>query len=208
MLMRIVRVLIRPKQEWVQTIAEPGDAKTLLVPYVVGLAAILPVAQFIATAVIGEKVTFLGRVSAYRTPPVASAVMAALLLAALVGVWIAFALLINLLAPSFQARQDPEAAFKLATYSLTPAWLAGGLAVLSTMHGVAGAVWFIGLVGGVGYSWYLLYTGLPIVLGTPDDKAFAHSFVAALATVIAAGVGLSVLYAVFGALLLGSALPG
>jgi len=207
MVQRILRILLHPKDEWVQTIAEPGDARGLLVPYVVALAAILPIAQFMATAVVGESVAFLGRVSSYRTPPLASALMAALLLAALVGVWIVFALVINLLAPSFQARQDPEAAWKLATYSLTPVWLAGALAIFSTLHGATYALYFIGLVGGVGYAWYLLFAGLPIVLGTPDDKALAHSIVAVLATAIAAGVGISVLYAVFGTLLLGSVLP-
>jgi Yip1 domain len=208
MLRRIARILLHPKDEWIQTIAEPGDARRLLVPYVLALAAIGPVAVLLATAGIGESHVFLGQVSTYRAPALPSLVMALLSLAVLIGGWIAMALAVNLLAPTFGARQDNEAAFKLATYSLTPIWISSALALFHTLHAALMVVHVLGLVAGGLWSGYLLYTGLPIVLNAPEERALPYSIVALAATAAATGVALFVLRAVFGSMLLGSVLPG
>ncbi len=199
---RISRILLQPKQEWILTIAEAGEPRRLLFPYVAVLAALLPLGQLFAGAVVGESVVFLGRASSYRAPILPSLVVAALTWGALVGVWLLFATVIRLLAPSFSARQDADAARKLAAYASTPVWLAGAVAALATVHEALYALYVVAVLAGTLWSWYLLYTGLPILLGTPDDKALAHSVVAALATAIASAVLLSLLYSLAGALLL------
>jgi hypothetical protein len=113
---------------------------------------------------------------------------------------------VNLLAPSFGTRQDPDAAFKLATYSLTPVWLAGAASLFATLHPSLGAFAAFIQIGGAGWGFYILYSGLPIVLGAPEERALAHAAVAGAATAIAAGVAISVIQGVFGALLVGA--PG
>jgi hypothetical protein len=201
------QICLHPRDEWIATIAEPGDARRLLTSYVALLAVLLPAAQLVAGALIGEGHVFLGTVSTYRTPFLPTLILAALTFAALVGSWIVLALVLNLLAPTFGARQDNDAAFKLAAYSMTPVWLAGGLAIVAGLHPSLHALWVLAMVAGACWSGFLLWVGLPIVLGTPEERALHHALSAALATAVAAGVGISVLNGVFGALLLGTPIP-
>lgn len=204
---RARQICLHPRDEWIATIAEPGDARRLLTSYVAILAALLPLGQLLAGSVVGETHVFLGTVSTYRTPLFPTLILCALTFAVLVGSWIVLALVVNLLAPTFGARQDNDAAFKLAAYSMTPVWLAGALALVATVHPSLHALWMLAMVTGACWSGFLLWVGLPIVLGTPDERALHHALAASLATAVAAGVAVSVLHGVFGALLLGTPIP-
>ncbi|MSP63055.1 MAG: DUF1282 domain-containing protein [Myxococcales bacterium] len=204
---RIIGILLRPKEEWVPIIAESGEPKQLVVPYAVVLAALLPVGLFVATVILGERRVFLGVTSTYRAPLFASLVMAVLLSGALVAAGALLGLFVNLLAPGFEARHEPESGYKLAAYAMTPLWVAGASAIFSTLHPSLFALHVLVMVAGALWGWYLLYCGLPILLGAPEDKALTHSILAVLATTIATGVVINLLYALFGPLLLSSVLP-
>ena len=75
------------------------------------------------------------------------------------------ALIIEALAPSFGGTKDRLKAFKVAAYGSTASWLAGIFAIIPNLA-------FLSLLGL--YSLYLYYTGLPVLMKVPNDKAFGY----------------------------------
>lgn len=71
------------------------------------------------------------------------------------------AIVIDALAPRFGGRSDFLAAFKLAAYSMTAAWLATAFSAIPAF----GVLNVAGL-----YSVYLLFAGLPVLMRVPPLK--------------------------------------
>jgi hypothetical protein len=169
---RAKRILMHPRAEWQVIDAEPTRPAPLYTGYVMPLAAIGPIAQIIGYAGFGVPVPFMGT---YRVP-LGSAVLSALVFYVLaLAATYALALIIDALAPTFNAQRSQIQALKLAGYSGTASWLAGifllvpGLRVL-TILGV--------------YSLYLLYLGLPILMKCPRDKSPAYTGVVVVAAIV------------------------
>ncbi|MCK7478466.1 MAG: YIP1 family protein [Candidatus Moduliflexus flocculans] len=128
--------------------AEPTTVRDLFRSYIMILAAVPAVGQFLGHILVGRRLPMIGR---YRWPigsALANAVLTYVL--ALAAVYL-FALIINELAPSFASAKNMTAALKLAAYSMTPAWVAG---VLYIVPGLANLVILASL-----YGLYLLYLG-------------------------------------------------
>ena len=68
-------------------------------------------------------------------------------------------------------------ALKLAIYSATASWLAG---IFSLIPGLS----ILGLLGL--YSLYLLYTGLPLLMKSPEDKAMTYTIVIVVCAIVIA----------------------
>src|ERR1019366_2975341 len=77
------------------------------------------------------------------------------------------ALLIDALAPTFGGEKNPLQALKLATFSYTPAWVAG------VLHNIP-ALGVLVLLAGL-YSLYVLYLGLPVLMKAPKEKAVGYT---------------------------------
>jgi hypothetical protein len=164
---RAKRILLTPKTEWEVIDAEPATVGELYTGYIIPLAAIGPIAQFIGYSLIGFRIPFGGGV--YRTPigqGITGAVVGYIL--GLVGVYV-FALIIDALAPTFGGTKNQIQALKVAAYSATAGWLAGIFAI------VPGLRW-LGLLGL--YSLYLLWLGLPVLMKAPQEKATGYTVVA------------------------------
>ena len=146
---RVRALLLTPRLEWKVIEQEPKTSSDLFIDYVAILAAIPEVARFIGQSFVGD-----------YAPIVPSLVrMVVVYLLTFVMVYI-IACVINVLAPRFGGRKNFDNALKLSVYSYTPVWLAGifllvpGLSFLTTL----------GL-----YGFYLLWIGLPPLLGVPND---------------------------------------
>src|SRR5437016_435404 len=89
-----------------------------------------------------------------------------------------FAVLIEVLAPSFGGQRNRAQALKVAAYSSTPYWLGGAVALFPKLS----------LIGGVLslYSIRLLALGLPPLMKAPRDKSAAYTLLASIAGVILA----------------------
>jgi hypothetical protein len=136
--------------------------------YIAPLAAIGPLAAIIGWSVFGIGVPSVGR---YRMPlgsALASGVARYVL--ALVGVFV-LALIIDALAPSFSGQKSRTQALKVAAYASTAAWCAGIFALVPPLA-------FLGILGL--YSLYLLYSGLPVLIKVPQDKAMSYTLVVAI----------------------------
>jgi hypothetical protein len=165
-------ILLHPKQEWMRIEKEPTSVGDLYRKYIAPLAAIGPVAAIIGWSVFGIGVPFAGR---YRMPlgsALASGVARYVL--ALIGVFV-LALIIDSLAPSFSGQKSRTQALKVAAYASTAAWCAGIFALVPPLA-------FLGILGL--YSLYLLYSGLPVLMKVPQDRAAGYTLVVVICAIV------------------------
>lgn len=206
---RVRGLLLTPKNELPKTIAEAGDVKSLL-PYVVVLLSIGALARFISAGIIGRyvapQVVFGMKIGGgWFRAPIAALVGAVFAIGLGLGVWWFFAFILNTLAPSFGARKDEAAAYKVAAWTGTPIWIAGALAIL-------GSVPYLDLLAALGQVAALVYAvligmwALPLLMGTPENKAPGHVLAAmGITLAVAAVVGFVLFGVVIGSMFAGGA---
>ena len=152
---RVKAILTTPQTEWPVIAREAGEPAVLFARYVAILAAIPALARFIGSSLIGGYTSIVfGLIGA-----VVSYVLT-------FGVVYAVAAVIEALARRFGGRRDFQNAFKLAVYSYTPVWLAG---IFLMIPGLS----FLTVLGL--YGLYLLWLGLPPLIGVPRDKALGFA---------------------------------
>ena len=86
---------------------------------------------------------------------------------------------IDLLAPRFGGQRNFANAVKLSVYSHTPLWLAGIFLLIPGLN-------FL-LILGI-YGLYLLWTGLPLLMQVPDEKALPYAAVVTACALVPAVV--------------------
>jgi hypothetical protein len=171
---RVQNILFKPKDEWPVIERESASVASLYTNYILLLAAIPAITNFVVMSLIGNAVAIVTR---FRVPLflglTATIVSYVLSLAA---VYLA-AFIVDKLAPSFQSQSNPIQALKLVAYAYTAAWVAG----------IANIVPFLGflvvLAGGI-YSIYLLYLGLPVMMKTPPDKVIPYIITSAVVVIV------------------------
>ncbi|MBI4800661.1 MAG: YIP1 family protein [Desulfarculus sp.] len=171
---RVKGILLNPKAEWEVIAGEPGRPQDLYPSYIIPLAALGPVANFIGISVVGIGVPMGGTIRIGLFGGLASAIAGfalALVLVYVVG------LLIAALAPTFGAQKDKAQAFKVAAYSMTPGWLAGALNVFPGFLSIL--VFLISL-----YGIYLLYLGILALMRPPQPKAAGYTALVIVLTVV------------------------
>jgi hypothetical protein len=193
---RVRGVLLAPREELPKTIAEAGDIRSVLIPYVIVLVSIGAIGQFISRGLIGVYIppsVVLGMKygGGWLRLPFASLVNSLLFIAIGCGAWWLFALLLVKLAPGFGARSDEAAARKAAAYIATPLWLAGVLTLLGSIP-YLGIVSVIGHLAAFAYAIIIGMQALPVLLGTPEDKAAAHALAALGITAVIVVVAVAV----------------
>ena len=151
LLERVKEIMLTPRAAWPAIAQDPSHPSVLFVNYVAILAAIPEIANFIGRSLIGG----------YQ-PVLAGLLRAVVVYLAAFGVVYLLACVIDVLAPRFGGRKHFANALKLSVYSLTPLWLAG---VFLLVPGLS----FL-LVLGV-YGAYLLWIGLPLLMGVPAERA-------------------------------------
>ncbi len=185
MLRALVMLVTSPRDYWYSVVSAPGDIRSLLLPRILLLATAPALASLVGTLLGGValalKVGFLGRIAA-------GALFSGVVYLGLnLGIWIALGFIIDHLAPSFMAQRDLGQAMKLSSGTVVPIWLGGILHVTSSMPlGLMGTL--LGLAVGV----HGLYVGLPIMNGTPPDRAAGYAL-AAMAILFVAHILVSIL---------------
>lgn len=183
MLDRAKRLIVAPKAEWPVIDAEPMTVRQIFTGWVMPLAAIGPVASLIGGLAFGY-----GAFGIVYRPSIAGALTTAIVsyVMALIGTYV-LALIVDALAPTFGGIKNPVAAMKVAAFSATAGWLAGIFGIVPTLA-------FLSILGL--YSLYLLYTGLPLLMKAPADKAVGYI----VATIVAAIIVFVVIGAITGAI--------
>lgn len=188
---RVQEILLRPKEEWVKIKEETLPVSQLFTSYVMILAAIPAVAQFIGLALIGRRLPFVGW---YRYG-IGTGFLYAILLYVftLVSVYV-FGIIIDALAPTFSSEKNLDNAMKLAAYSMTPSWVAGVLYIIP----------FLGILVILAslYGIYLLYLGFVTpLMNTPKEKVVSYlvvSIVVAMVLMVVVWIVLNAIFAVGG----------
>ena len=165
-------ILLTPSAEWERIDNESATIAGIYFRHVIPLAAIPALASLIGSAVFGH--SMLG--FTYR-PPLLQALISAVVQygLTLAGVFV-LALVIDWLAPKFEAMPNRVQAFKVAAYSATAAWVAG-------IFGLLPALSVLTILGF--YSLYLLYKGLPRLMRAPQEKALSYTVVVVLVMLVA-----------------------
>ena len=197
LLQRVLDILMRPRDTWLQIDAEDGNPARIYLGYLVFLAAIPAVAGFIGYSLIGAGAFGIS----VRVPVVqglVSMVVGYVLSLAMVYV---LALIANMLAPRFQAQQDMGSAFKLVAYASTAGMLGGVFSILPSLA-------MLGLLAAL-YSVYLIYSGIPVLMKAPQEKAVGYTAALVVCGILAGiVVGLATSLVTPGARGLGAGMAG
>jgi len=169
LLARVKAIIMTPRAEWPAVASESSDA--LALRYVAILALIPALARLIGGWLIRGYTPFL--------PALIGAVVAYALSLAVV---FAVALVVDRLSPKFDGQRSHSNALRLTAYSFTPVWLAG---IFLLVPGAS----FLVLLGL--YGFYLMWTGAPLLMQVPRDKALLY-IVAVAACAIAFDVAVRV----------------
>jgi len=157
---RAKNIIMSPKTEWPVVAEEPADMAAILTAYVIPMALIPAVANFIGYGFVGSLfAASIGGGVAFALISFISTVLAVVLTA----------MVINALAPSFNSEKDMGRSMQLVAYSYTPAWIGGILGILPAIG------WLGGLFGL--YGIYLMYLGFPDIMKTPQDKVVVYMVV-------------------------------
>ena len=197
LLQRVLDILMRPRETWLQINAEDGNPGRIYLGYLVFLAAIPAVAGFIGYSLVGVGAFGIS----VRVPVVqglVSMVVGYVLSLAMVYV---LALIANMLAPRFQAQQDMGSAFKLVAYASTAGMLGGVFSILPSLA-------MLGLLAAL-YSVYLIYSGIPVLMKAPQEKAVGYTAALVVCGILAGiVVGLATSLVTPGARGLGAGMAG
>jgi hypothetical protein len=161
---RVKNILLSPKAEWPVIARETGDMAFLFRNYVAILAAIPAVCGVVGVIVLGHGL--------FAVTAIVYAIIGYVF--SFVGTWL-FALIINLLAPTFAGRADFPSALKLSVYAQTPFWLAGVFYLIPALSILA----ILGL-----YGFYLLWLGLPVLMKSPQEKSLVYTIAIVVCAII------------------------
>jgi len=173
LIQRVQAILLRPKETWPVIAAEPTDVATLYSRWIVPLAAIPPIAAFIGLSLIG-----VGGFGVSMRLPIVTGLLHAIVtyVLSLVVVY-GLALLVDALAPTFGGTRSRIDALKVVAYASTAGFVGGIFAIIPGL-GV------LSLIASL-YGIYLYYTGLPVLMRCPRDKAAAYTAVVIVCAIVA-----------------------
>ncbi|MGH7626196.1 MAG: Yip1 family protein [Gemmatimonadaceae bacterium] len=184
---RAKNIILSPKTEWPVIDTEQTTVSELYSRYIIPLVLIGPVAGFIGSMVFGLHIPLVGT---YR-PTIGTAIGSAVtrFVLGLIGVYV-LAVIIDMLAPSFDGQRNQIQALKVAAYSSTASWVAGVFGIFPLLAWLA----ILGL-----WSLYLLYTGLPVLMKSPPEKSMGYTIVIIIAAIILAVIIGVIARSLFGA---------
>lgn len=171
---RVQGILLKPKEEWPKIMEESQSVSQILTSYVMILAAIPAVAQFIGYGIVGHRIPFYGW---YRMGIGTAFVRSILSYVLMVASAYLLHIVINALAQTFSSKQNPESAMKLAAYSLTPGWVASALSIIPMLY-------ILVMIASL-YGVYILYLGLDAnLMETPKEKIVSYLVVIIVITFV------------------------
>lgn len=181
---RVQAILLKPKETWPVIEGEAGDVPSIYKNYLIYLAAIPAIASFIGLSLVGVG----GFGFSFRVPILTGLVNMVVGYVLSLAMIYVLALIADALAPSFKGQKNSLNAFKLVAYGATAGMVGGVFSLLPALS-------MLGLLAGL-YSIYLLYTGIPVLMKAPDEKALGYTAVLVVCGIVA-GVVLGAVSAMF-----------
>jgi Yip1 domain len=175
---RVRSLLLAPRTEWPVIAAEPATVPDLYRDYIMVLAAMPPVCQFIKTSLIGY--AWHG-FRVYRRG-IGMGLTAAIVeyAVSLVAIYV-LAVVVDALAPHFSGQQNRVQALKAAAYAYTASWVAGFARLLPELY-------MLVALAGAAYSVYLLYLGLPSTMKVTVERSAPYTGVTVIIALVLAWI--------------------
>jgi hypothetical protein len=151
-------LIIDPRLTWQTISGENIPARQLFFNYAAVLSLIPAICGLVGLTIVGLRMPSGNLVRAPFLYALVGGVIGYVL--NLAGLWVG-AWAIKTLAPVFNSKASLESALILIIYAMTPFWVVGVLQLLPFMG-------FLSLLGF--YGIYLLVLGLPVIMGTPQEK--------------------------------------
>lgn len=164
---RAKNIIVSPKSEWEAIKDESTTITETYTRYVLILAAIPAVCQTIGLAAVGMTMPFGGGTMRLDWGTALSHGILSYVVTLVAVLVIAY--IMNALAPTFGGQKNLTQAVKVTAYSWTPGWLAGVFSLIPSLG-------LIGFLVGL-YGIYLLYLGLPRLMGAPQEKSLGYTLV-------------------------------
>ena len=157
---RIKDICLNPKTSWSRIKSEPADIRSMYTGFILFLAAIPPVAEFLRMITIGRSIPFIGT---FRWHFFGGLFYTLVQYAAALGTVYLAALAIEKISQRLGTAVSRLDGLKLLAYSAAPAWAAG---VFFLIPGLDMVLMF---VAGV-FSLYLFYQGISGMTAVPNEK--------------------------------------
>jgi hypothetical protein len=160
-------LLLTPAEGWKAIQQANLSVADCYIRLVVPLALITPICGYIGATQVGWPIP--GADTLFMTPESAFRIAVLSFLAILVAVLV-IGKLIQWMGQTYEAEQPLARCVSLAAYTITPLLLVG----FATLYPPP---WFIYLLGlpALGYSVFLLYSGVPIMMDVSTDRGFLFS---------------------------------
>lgn len=159
-------IYTHPKQEW-KTIANKRESFINPLTHTLFISLIPTLCAYYSSVYTGWSIgagdpIFLTKSSALA--------MAILMYGGLVGGIIALGLMAHWMAHNFDSTPSHIQAIEVSAYTATPLYMVG----FATLYP---ELWFVACVGlvGIAYSVYMLYSGVPIIMGIHEDRGFIYA---------------------------------
>ncbi len=183
---RALRVCFAPKQIWEEVKDESWTEAELFKNYIMPLAAVPVIAQYIGMVVFGIKIPFIEQT--YRWGIFEGLVQSIVQYAmALVFVYL-MAKLISFIATKLGSELSNISALKAVAFGASPAYLFGVLNIIPSLG-------FLGVIGGI-YSFVCIYFGITRVGNVESGKAIGTEILSLIGTIICVAILSLVLSAV------------
>jgi Yip1 domain len=187
---RVQQILCRPQETWPVIAAEAIAPMEFYKQYLIPLGAITPICLVLGWSMLGIVLPFSGGTGLAM---MGSLVFGLWIYAATLASVAFYALIINVLAPSFGGAKDYSQALKVSGYAMTALFVAG-IAYVVPLLG-----FFVPLLACL-YTLYLLYLGLPVVMKAPVERSFGYT----IAVIVISGIVSMIVWVAFIGTMIGS----
>lgn len=170
---RVINIITKPKETWPAIKSEQKSITSIYKCYVLALAAIPVVAQFIRMTFIGFSIPIVGTI---KWPFFSGLVHSAVHYAMILGGLYVMAVILEKLAPKFGGNASREDCFKLVAYASTPGFVAGVFHLIPMLG-------FLILVASI-YGIYVFLKGVSVMTGVGEDKKMVYSVVAVICGIV------------------------
>jgi hypothetical protein len=183
-LTRVQELIFKPRETWAVIEKEPANLQDTYLNYVMPLAAIPAVTNFLGMALIG-----VGPAGAHlRIGFVTGIIQAVVGFGLTLAMVYALAYIIDQLALNFGAERNFNQAFKLAAFAPTASWVVGIVYLIPALS-------FFALIGSA-YSLYLLFVGLPVLMKPQAEKATTYTL-AVIGCAIVLAIVIAIIMGIF-----------
>ncbi len=171
---RAKNILVTPKTEWDAIAADPTPTGALVTGYVLPLAAVAAIAEFIGVVFLGSRMGEFGTIRLWIPVTLAMLMIFNIVMAVVMVFVVGF--IIDALAPTFGGQKNMGQAVKVAAHTYTPVWIVGILAIIP-------ALGLLGILAAI-YAIYLLFLGLPKLMKAPQEKAAGYTAVVVVVAIV------------------------